>query len=66
MADHLRRNPQPTTATRIVGFLLSWGGPAVLVIAFLIAWLVRIDADWVIDIVDSIFPGLIQRARDLP
>jgi len=66
MADPLRHNPQQTTAMRIVGFVLNWGGPAVLVIAFLIAWLIRIDADWVIDIVDGIFPGLIERARDFP
>jgi hypothetical protein len=60
--DHKR----PTAGSPITAVVLSWGLGAVVFVAFVIAWVVRIDAEWVVDLVDGIFPGLVNAVRGQP
>jgi hypothetical protein len=63
MPRELRSNPN--RGSPIIGLVLAWGGGVVLVIAFVIAWLVRIDQDMVIDFVDDLSAGLVSAAKRL-
>jgi hypothetical protein len=58
------RRRSPSASSPVTGALLSYGLGALFVIAFIVAWLVRMDASWVADVVDSVFPGLVDALRD--
>ena len=53
----------PNRASLVIGFILTWGAGVVLVLAFVIAWLVRIDPDMVIGFVDDVTAGLLSAAK---
>ena len=61
MSRELRSSPN--RGSPIIALVLTWGGGVVLVIAFVIAWLVRIDADMVIEFIDNLSAGLLSAAK---
>jgi hypothetical protein len=62
MNQELRNTPP--SKSPLIGMLTSWGIGVFLFVAFVIAWLVRMDAPWVVEVIESVFPELVHIMRD--